>query len=37
MVLGGSWPFGFCQLKTVSSALRDALCNHPYDNVSFIA
>jgi hypothetical protein len=37
MVLAVSWAFGFCQLQTVSTTLSDALRNHPYDNLSFIA
>jgi hypothetical protein len=27
---------GRCHLETFSSAPRDTLCNHPYDNVRFI-
>lgn len=37
MVLVGIQPLGLCHFETFSSAPRDTLRNHPYNNVRFIA
>ena len=37
MVLVGIQPLGLCHFETFSSAPRNTLRNHPYNNVRFIA